>query len=70
MTCAADTKRFANLQATCAFLHGIALVRTTDDRERPLFVASRAELCKSFSSLGDVEQWLDRVTVKAPELSE
>ena len=56
---AADLKGFATLQARAA-LHRIALVRTTDDREQPLFVASRAELCKSFTSLGAIEDWLKR----------
>ena len=56
---AAELKPFATLQATLA-LHGVALVRTTDDREQPLYVASRAELCKSFGSLDQLRDWLHR----------
>ena len=54
-------KHFATLQARAA-LAQVALVQTTDDHERPLYVASRWALCKSFSQLADVEIWLDRVT--------
>lgn len=53
-------KRIASATARAA-LAGVVLAQTTDDHERPLFIAARAELCKSFQSVDDVEAWLDRV---------
>lgn len=64
MTPGADTpqaKHFATLQARAA-LHGITLIQSTDDRDRPLYVASRWALTRDFDSLLAVSQWLDRVT--------
>lgn len=56
-----EGKAFQNLRAAAA-LKGIALIATTDDRERPMYVASRWALCKSFDSLDAVGVWLEFVT--------
>jgi hypothetical protein len=61
----ADPKRVATVQARCA-LTGVALTITTDDRERPLYVASRDEMCKSFLGLEEVEAWLERTAEVSP----
>ena len=53
-------KRFANAQARAA-LAGVALARTEGDDGRPLFIASRWALTKTFDSIAQVEVWLDRV---------
>jgi hypothetical protein len=56
-----DAKRLATLKARCA-LEGVALVESTDDHDRPVFVVSRWAMCKQLDSLSAVEQWLMRVT--------
>jgi hypothetical protein len=58
-----DAKRLATLKARCALV-GIALVESTDDHDRPVYVVSRWAMCKQLDSLAAVEQWLLRVTGK------
>lgn len=53
-------KRLATAQARCA-LSGIVLHAIEADDGSPLFIATRWSLTKSFTDLGDVERWLDRV---------
>lgn len=52
---------FDTLRARAA-LHKIALIASTDDRDRPLHVASRWAHCKSFDSIPAVTEWLQQVT--------
>jgi hypothetical protein len=52
-------KQFATLQARAA-LAGVQLLRSTDDRGREVFVASRWALTAQFASLAEVEAWLQR----------
>ena len=57
---AAQAKRFATQQARAA-LAGVTLTRIEGDDGRPLFVASRWALTKSFDNIGVVDAWLSRV---------
>lgn len=56
-------KQLATLTAQCA-LAGVVLTVTTDDREKPMYVASRWALTRIFNSLGEVRSWLSHVTGK------
>lgn len=55
-----DRKRFATLQARAA-LASVAAILTEGDDGRPQIIVSRWALCRSFTSLDDLEDWLDRV---------
>lgn len=57
-------KRQTTAQARAA-LAGITLHVVTGDDGRPEFIATRWALTKSFSDIGDVERWLDRVGAPA-----
>lgn len=59
MTLPADAKRTATATARAA-LRGITVHRLQDDRGRPEFVVSWHALPRAFSSIDDVEGWLDR----------
>jgi hypothetical protein len=61
-----DAKRLATLKARCALV-GVALVESTDDHDRPVYVVSRWAMCKQLDSLAAVEQWLAMVTGAKPE---
>jgi len=63
-----DPKRLATLKARCA-LAGVALIESTDDRDRPVFVVSRWAMCRQLDSLEAVERWLVMVTGKPVEAS-
>lgn len=52
-------KRLANLKARAA-LTGVALVDSTDDRGRIVYVVSRGAMTKNLESLDAVEAWLLR----------
>lgn len=54
-------KQFNTLRARAA-LNGIVLLETTDDSDKPLYVASRWALTRSFDNLLALSQWLDMVT--------
>ena len=56
----AEAKTFATLQARAA-LQGVSLVRSTDDRERPVFVASKWSLTRQLDSVEAVEQFLRQI---------
>jgi hypothetical protein len=58
-----DAKAFENLRARCA-LAGVALTRSTDDHDRPMFVVSRWALTKTLPDMASVAQWLTMVTGK------
>jgi hypothetical protein len=60
-----DPKRLATLRAACA-LAGVALVESTDERDRPVFIVSRWAMCKQLPDLDAVEAWLARVTGAKP----
>jgi hypothetical protein len=62
----AERKIVDTLRAKCA-LAGVALVESSDDRDRPVFVVSRWSLTKQLDSLEAVEEWLARVTGKPVE---
>lgn len=55
-----DEKRESTLKARCA-LAGVALVASTDDHDRRVYVVSRWAMCKQLGSLDEVEQWIARV---------
>lgn len=57
---AADAKTVATLQARCALI-GVQLVRSTDDRDRPTFIASRWGMTRQLDSVEAVEQFLARI---------
>ena len=57
---AADTKRFATLQARLA-LRGYMLVRSTDDHGGPLYIISRWALTRQLHGLSEVEHFAERV---------
>ena len=58
-----DGKRLATLTARAAPV-GIVLHSIDGDDGRPLYIASRWALTRSFSDLGEVDAWLTRVTGK------
>lgn len=60
-------KRYENCRARCA-LAGVALVRSTDDRDRPVYVVSRWGLTKQLDSVEAVERWLEMVTGQRAEV--
>lgn len=67
LTAALDAKRLTTAKATAA-MAGIVVEAIEGDDGRPELVASRWALCKRFSGddpLGQLEQWLGRVTGKA-----
>lgn len=55
-----DDKAVATLIARAALV-GVALVRSTDDHDRPVFVASRWGLTKQLGSTEEVEAFLKLV---------
>lgn len=55
------SKPIDTIRARCA-LAGITLHVTEDDLGKPLFIASRWAMTRSFSSAEEVEAWLARVT--------
>lgn len=57
---ALDRKRFATLQARAA-LASVTATLTEGDDGRVQVVVSRWALCRSFASLDELEDWLDRV---------
>ena len=63
MTTAAVTvhpKTWATLQARAALL-GVSLVRSTDDREREVFIASKWSMTRQLDSVAAVEEFLRRI---------
>ena len=56
----ADDKAVATLIARAALV-GVALVRSTDDHDRPVFVASRWGLTRQLDSAEAVEKFLKLV---------
>jgi hypothetical protein len=54
---ATPDKRFATMQARAALV-GVSLVRSTDDRGRPTFVASKWSMTRQLDSIEAVEQFL------------
>lgn len=55
-----DSKSVATAAARAA-LCGIVLIESTDERGRPEWIVSWNALTKAFSTLTEVETWLDRV---------
>lgn len=55
------SKHLDTIRARCALL-GIVLVDTKNDRGQPLFVVTRWAITRSFSSLKDLENLLDKLT--------
>lgn len=53
-------KKLATLQAQAALL-GVALVPSTDDHDRPVYIASRWGLTRQLDSFEEVEAFLKRV---------
>ena len=53
-------KELETLSARCA-LAGVALHVTEDDSSQPVYVVSRWNLSRTFSSAQEVGKWLDRV---------
>ncbi len=58
----AHRKLLATLQARTA-LWGGSLPATESDRGTPVFIVTRWALTRAFDSLGEVEDWLQRVGV-------
>lgn len=54
------TKALDTLRARCALL-GIVLAITENDHGRPLYVATRWAMTKTFSSLEEVGAWLSEI---------
>lgn len=59
----AAAKLFATLQAHAA-MNGITVLQSTDDHDRPIYVATRWALCKHFNTLAALHDWLEQVTGK------
>lgn len=57
---ALDAKRLANATARAALWGGVLTVIDGDDG-RPLLIVSRWALCRSFTSLDDVDAFLEKV---------
>jgi len=57
---ALEQKRLATAKARAA-LRGIVLQVIESDAGRPEFIASLHALTRAFTSLGDVETWLNRI---------
>lgn len=55
-----DHKAFATLQAKAALL-GVALVRSTDESGREVFIASKWAMCRELASFDEVEALLARM---------
>lgn len=55
-----DQKGFATLQARAALL-GVSLVRSTDDRDREVFIASKWSMTRQLDSIAAVEELLQRI---------
>lgn len=62
--CDADRKRLATLAARAA-LASVQLFTIEGDNGRPLFVATRWALTRSFEDLDAVSRWLDMVGAPA-----
>lgn len=60
LTRALDAKRLANATARAALWGGVLTVIDGDDG-RPLLIVSRWALCRSFTSLDDVDAFLEKV---------
>ena len=60
-----EPKAWATLQARAALM-GVSLVRTTDDRDFEVFVASRWSLTRQLDSVGEVEHFLRRIGGSRP----
>ncbi len=56
-------KRFANLQAEAALISA-ELVKGTNDREEPCYQIHRWALTATFTTLEEVEQWLNSFGTK------
>lgn len=59
-----DPKAFATLQAKAALL-GVALVRSTDEAGREVFIASKWAMCRQFDAVDEVERLLARMAGEA-----
>lgn len=58
-----ELKPWRNVQAKCILAgHHASLI--DDDAGRPMLIVSRWALCKSFTSVAEVEAWLAQVTGK------
>lgn len=57
---AVDAKTFATLQARAALV-GVSLVRSTDDRDRTVFIASKWSMTRQLDSFEAVEVFLQRI---------
>lgn len=63
-----DEKRFSTVRALCA-LSEIALVRSTDDAGRPVYIVSRWAWTRELRTLDEVQTWLERATGRRQETS-
>lgn len=54
------TKEFESLRARCS-LAGVASPVTEDDRGQPMYVVTRWNLSRTFVSVQELGQWLDRL---------
>lgn len=61
--CEGMVKRVATARARGA-LRGIVLIESRDDRGQLEWIASLHAMTKAFSSLDDLERWLDRIEGK------
>jgi hypothetical protein len=62
-------KQFETLRAEAA-LAGVTLVASTDDRDLPIYIASRWALTRTFLTLAEVAHWLAMVTGKKVAMHE
>ncbi len=60
MSAAIDPKAFATLQAKAALV-GVSLVRSTDEHDREVFIASKWAMCRQLDTVEAVEQLLNRM---------
>lgn len=58
-------KAFATLQARAA-LAGVSLVRSTDDQERVVYIASKWAMTRQLDTIEAVEQFLQRLGSRTP----
>ncbi len=58
--CESAAKTFATLRARAALV-GVSLVKSTDDRDRPVFIASRWTMTRQLDTIEDVERFLKLV---------
>lgn len=54
-------KHLATLKARCA-LAGVALIESTDDRGRPVFVVSEGSWTRQIDDVSSLERWVEMRT--------